>query len=114
MLDKIVLLTTTAEIDSVDSMWMMGAQLVGLALMFVVFYFLIIRPQRKKEKEDKTMRESIQIGDEVTTVGGIVGLVVSMKHDTVVIETGSERNKIRIKRWAISDNATKHDVEGKV
>ena len=55
------------------------------------------------------MRNSIQVGDEVTTVGGIVGLVVNIKEDTVVLETGGDRSKIRIKRWAIQENLTQHE-----
>jgi preprotein translocase subunit YajC len=55
------------------------------------------------------MRENLQIGDEVTTVGGIVGIVVRKAEDTVVIETGGDRSKIRVKTWAVSENATIHD-----
>ncbi len=80
-----------------------------LVLIFVVMYFILIRPQRKKEKETQKMRNNVQVGDEITTIGGIVGLVVNIKEDTVVIETAGERNKIRIKRWAIQTNETVHD-----
>ena len=82
---------------------------VPLILIFVVFYFLLIRPQKKREKATNEMRNSIQVGDEVVTQGGIIGRVVSMKEDNIVIETGSERSKIRIKRWAIASNQTLHD-----
>ena len=64
---------------------------------------------RKRDKETQQMRNSIQVGDEVTTVGGIVGLVVNIKEDTVVLETGGDRSKIRIKRWAIQENLTQHE-----
>ncbi|MBE6886446.1 MAG: preprotein translocase subunit YajC [Ruminococcaceae bacterium] len=84
-----------------------------IILMVVVMYFLILRPQRKKEKETQKMRSNMQIGDEVVTIGGIIGRVVSMKEDTIVIETGSDRSKIRILRTAINQNNTIHDdVEG--
>lgn len=83
--------------------------LVPLALMFVIMYFILIRPQKKKDKETQKMRQNVQVGDEITTIGGIIGLVVSLKEDNVVIETAGERNKIRIKRWAIQSNATIHD-----
>lgn len=83
--------------------------LLPLVLVFVVMYFMLIRPQKKKEKEAQKMRNNLQIGDEVTTIGGIVGIVISLKEDTVVIETAGERNKIRIKRWAIQSNDTIHD-----
>lgn len=80
-----------------------------IGLMVLVFYFILIRPQRKRDKETQKMRNSIQIGDEIITAGGIVGLVVSIKEDTVVIETGGDRSKIRVKRWAIQTNETVHD-----
>ncbi len=76
--------------------------LIPLALVVVVFYFLLIRPQQKKDKEDKAMRESLEIGDEVITAGGIIGIIVSIKEDNVVIETGSGRSRLRVAKWAIS------------
>ena len=82
---------------------------VPLILIFVVFYFILIRPQRKKDKETQKMRSNVQVGDEIVTIGGVIGIVVSLKEDTVVIETAGERNKIRIKRWAIQSNETIHD-----
>lgn len=75
-----------------------------------IFYFILIRPQKKKEKETQQMRDSIQIGDEITTIGGIVGIVVKKAQDTLVIETGSDRSKIRVKLWAVQENATVHDM----
>lgn len=82
-------------------------------LLALVFYFLLIRPQRKAQKKEQEMRNSIQIGDEIITVGGIVGIITSIKEDTVVIETGSDRSKIRIKRWAIQKNETIHEDSAK-
>ena len=79
--------------------WGMPAMLV---VMLVVFYFVGIRPQRKKEKEENAMRNNLAVGDEVTTIGGIIGKVVSMKEETCVIETAHERTKIRILKTAIS------------
>ena len=73
-------------------------------IVLIVFYFLLIRPQQKKDKEDRAMRENLEIGDEIVTIGGIVGLVVSIKEDTVVIETGSDRSKIRILKSAVAQN----------
>ena len=88
---------------------------VGITLLFfVIIYFVMIRPQSKKEKEQKKMRENLQIGDEVTTIGGIVGIIVRKGDDTVVIETGGDRSKIRVKTWAISENLTKHDEEAEL
>lgn len=87
--------------------------IIMMALMFALMYFMIIRPQKKKEKEAQEMRDSLQIGDEVTTIGGIVGIVVRKNDDTktVVIETGGDRSKIRVKMWAISENSTVHDAQ---
>ncbi len=82
---------------------------IPLILIFVVFYFLLIRPQKKREKATNEMRNNVQVGDEVVTQGGIVGRVVSIKEDNIVIETGSERSKLRIKRWAIAAVETIHD-----
>lgn len=89
----------------------MLVQLLPILLVVVVMYFMLIRPQRKREKEVQKMRNNVQVGDEVTTSGGIIGRVVSLREDTVVIETGSDRSKIRIKRWAIQSNETLHDEE---
>lgn len=80
-----------------------------LVLIFVFFYFFILRPQRNQEKKDKAMRENLEIGDEVVTNGGIVGIVFQVKEDTVVIETGGDRSKIRVKKWAIAQNLTTHE-----
>lgn len=82
----------------------MGEQLVALLpmiLIFVVMYFLLIKPQKKKDAEVRKLRSEVELGDEITTIGGIVGRVVSIKEDNLLIETGSDRNKMRIKRWAI-------------
>ena len=92
-----------------DQFLAIALQILPFLLLIVVFYFVLIRPQRKRDKETQQMRNSVQVGDEVTTVGGIVGLVVNIKEDTVVLETGGDRSKIRIKRWAIQENLTQHE-----
>lgn len=91
--------------------------LVSMGFLILVFYLFILRPEKKKEKEKKAMKESLQIGDEVTTIGGITGIIIRINRnaqnphdDTVVIETGGDRNKVRVKMWAISENATQHDA----
>ena len=73
-----------------------------LALMLVLLYFMIYRPQNKQEKKDAAMRAALEIGDQVVTIGGIVGRVVAIKDDTFVLETGSYRVKIRFTKNAIS------------
>ena len=73
-----------------------------LALMLVMLYFMIYRPQKKQEKKDAAMRSSLEIGDQVTTIGGVIGRVVAIKDDTFVLETGADRVKIRFTKNAIS------------
>ena len=92
-----------------DQVLAIAVQILPFVLLIVVFYFVLIRPQRKRDKETQRMRNNLQVGDEIVTVGGVVGLVVSIKEDTVVVETGGDRSKIRIKRWAIQENLTVHD-----
>ena len=70
-----------------------------LALMLVLLYFMIYRPQKK---QDAAMRSSLEIGDQVTTIGGVIGRVVAIKDDTFVLETGADRVKIRFTKTAIS------------
>ena len=106
------LLASEAATDTAPaaSGWEMYGSLIMMAIVFVAFYFILIRPQKKKEKEAAKMRENLEIGDEIVTIGGIIGRVVSLKEDHIVIETGSDRSKIRIKRWAIQSNETQHDA----
>ena len=85
------------------SMW---SSIIMMALIIVVFWFFIIRPQRKKDKETAKMRSELQVGDEIVTICGIIGIIVSMKEDSLVIETGSDRSKVRLARWAISGKNT--------
>ena len=74
--------------------------------MFVVTYFISIRPQKKKQKEEQQLRENLQIGDEITTIGGIMGRIVTIKEDSIIIETGADRVKMRVMRWAVQTNNT--------
>ena len=72
-------------------------------LVFVILYFVMIRPQRKKQQEEDALRNSVEVGDDITTFGGIVGKVIAVRDDdeTIVIETGSDKARIRFKKWAI-------------
>ncbi|MGN0660482.1 MAG: preprotein translocase subunit YajC, partial [Oscillospiraceae bacterium] len=96
----------TAQTSQTANYWSLGLSLV---LMIVVFYFFLIRPQKKREKETQKMQSELQVGDEIVTTSGIVGIIVSIKEDTVLLETGNDRSKIRIKRWAIQSNETIHE-----
>ena len=90
----------------------MAASFLPLVLMVIVFYFLLIRPQKKRDKEIQRMRANLEVGDEIVTNGGIIGRVVLIKDETVIIETGSDRSKIRLARWAIAQNNTIHEGAG--
>ena len=72
-----------------------------IVVLFVALYFFMIRPQKKQEKKDAEMRDSLAVGDEVTTIGGIIGKVVSIKGETFVLETTREKTKIRFLKGAI-------------
>ena len=72
-----------------------------IGLMFVALYFFMIRPQKKQERETNEMRNNLKVGDEITTIGGIIGKIVSIKEETVMIETGHDRTKIRILKTAV-------------
>lgn len=69
-----------------------------MVAMFAIMYFVMIRPQKKQQKKEQEMRDSLQVGDEITTIGGIMGRVVTVKEDSLIIETGADRNKMRIAR----------------
>ena len=88
----------------------MGSMLIWLVAMVAMFYFLLIRPQKKRDKETARMRANLEVGDEIVTVGGIIGTVVVIKDDHLIIETGSDRSKVRITRWAAQANNTPHEV----
>lgn len=109
MTNFITALSATTASDPQATTAGLLASFIPLILVLVVFYFVLIRPQKKKEKQDAQMRKNLQVGDEVVTAGGIVGIVFSVKEDTVVIETGGDRSKIRVKKWAIAQNLTIHD-----
>ena len=87
-----------------------GGSMVGTILMLVVmvgvFYFLLIRPENKRKKEAEQMRSNVKTGDQVTTIGGIVGTVVSVKDEKFVLETSADQVRIEFAKWAISTNET--------
>ncbi len=75
--------------------------IIFMVVIFAAMYFLMIRPQKKQEREVNAMRNNLQVGDEITTIGGIIGKIVSIKEETVMIETGHDRTKIRILKTAV-------------
>jgi len=92
-------LTTTAQGGGMTSIIMIVA-------MIAVFYFLMIRPENKRKKEAEQMRSAVKTGDVITTIGGIIGTVVSVKDEKFVMETGADQVRIEMAKWAISSNET--------
>ena len=84
--------------------------IIMIVLLFAVFYFFLIRPQIKKKKKLQEMRTNLQVGDQITTIGGIVGKIVSIKDDMITFETGEDRVRLQIMRWAISTTGV--DTQG--
>lgn len=80
----------------------MGSMLLPLVLMIALMYFLMIRPENKRKKAVTEMRNSLKVGDDITTIGGITGTICALKEDTVVIESGADRVRIELTKWAIS------------
>ena len=81
----------------------MGASgtLIWLVIMIALFYFMLIRPQKKKEKADRQLRASLQPGDKIVTIAGFTGRILTIKDDEVTFETGAAKTRLTIKKWAI-------------
>ena len=80
------------------------SSILFLVIIFVVFYFFLIRPENKRKKKLTEMRNNITIGDEIVTIGGIMGKVVQVTEDTITFETGEDRVRMQVTKWAISTN----------
>ena len=78
-----------------------AVQFLPMILIFVVFYFMLIRPQRKKDKEAKQMLENLKVGDRICTIGGIYGTIVRIKDQVLTIEVGAQKTQMMIARWAV-------------
>lgn len=93
-----------------------GSMIFMLAIYAVIIgamYLIFFRPQNKKKKKEAAMRKNAQVGDEVTTIGGISGKIIAVKDETdsIILETGSDRSRLRIKRWAIGSVDTIHEED---
>ena len=97
--------TTTATGETAGG----GSMIIVMVVMLVVFYFFLIRPENKKKKQLEEMRNSLSVGDDVTTIGGIVGKVVAVKENYIVFETGEDRVRLQVTKWAISTNTKAKD-----
>ncbi len=80
--------------------------IVMLVVMIAVFYFMLIRPENKRKKEAEKMRSELAVGDVITSIGGIVGTICAVKENTIVIESGADRVRIELTRWAVSSKGT--------
>ena len=84
----------------------LASPMIMMVLMIAIFYFMLIRPENKRKKEAEQMRSSVKTGDKITTIGGIIGTVVSVKDEKFVMETGADQVRIELAKWAISTNET--------
>ena len=84
----------------------LASPMIMMVLMIAIFYFMLIRPENKRKKEAEQMRSSVKTGDKITTIGGIIGTVVSVKDEKFVMETGADQVRIELVKWAISTNET--------
>ena len=82
------------------------SMIVMLVVMLAVFYFMLIRPENKRKKEAEKMRSELAVGDVVTSIGGIIGTICAVKENTIVIESGADRVRIELTKWAVSSKGT--------
>ena len=94
--------TTGTAQQEVSPLYQVLSLVIPFALLAVVFYFFIMRPQKKQQRETQQMRDSIARGDTVVTAGGIVGVVITVKDDMVLLESSGDKTKIQVQKWAIS------------
>ena len=85
--------------------------LIMIVVMVAVFYFILIRPETKRKKKAEEMRNSLKVGDDITTIGGITGTICAVKDKTIVIETGADRVRIELAKWAVSSKGTQTTEE---
>lgn len=83
--------------------------IIWLVVIFALMYFIMIRPNKKRQKAEEKMRNSLQIGDEIITISGVYCRIVALKDDSLIVESGPDRTKFRIARWSIQQNLTVHD-----
>ncbi|MCD8048100.1 MAG: preprotein translocase subunit YajC [Clostridia bacterium] len=110
MFDLVASAESTAE-ASTSSGSGIGMTVVYIVVMIAIFYFLLIRPQKKREKQTRSMLDDLRAGDEVITIGGVMGIVVSIKDESVLIASGANNTKLRFEKSAIKEVLTVHDEE---
>ena len=100
--------TASAEAGASGSM---ASSLIMMAMIFVIMYFLMIRPGKKRKKQAEEMRNNVEVGDKIITIGGMVGRVVHVTSDRITFETGEDRVRIEVTKWALSSNEGKGSKE---
>ena len=85
--------------------------IIMIVVLIAVFYFFMIRPEQKKKKKTEEMRNSLGVGDKITTIGGMVGKIVELNGDLITFETGEDRVRIQVTKWAISTNSIQKKEE---
>lgn len=88
-----------------------ASSIIMIVVLIVVFYFFLIRPENKKKKKLEEMRSSLEVGDKITTIGGMVGKVVNISGDLITFETGEDRVRIQVTKWAISTNGVEKNAQ---
>jgi len=105
MLSKMILPFLSAETSetaaAAGGMSSLVSTLIMIALFGLLMYFMLYRPQKKQEKAVNEMRSSLKVGDEISTTGGILGKIIQIKDDFLIIETGADRTKLKITKWAV-------------
>ena len=89
-------------------------EIIMIVVMLAVMYFILIRPENKKKKAAEEMRNSLKVGDTITTIGGILGTICAVKDKTIVMETGADRVRIEFTKWAISSKGTQSTEDAPV
>lgn len=84
---------------------------IWIGATMLLFYFLLIMPQKKREKKDRILRNSLEAGDHIVTIGGIVGKIITVKEDDITIETGADRTKLTLKKWCVQSKESSADDE---
>lgn len=105
--------TTAAASDATASAGLFGnaMPLIMIVVLIAVFYFFMIRPEQKKRKAAEEMRSNLGVGDKITTIGGMVGKIVDISNDLITFETGEDRVRIQVTKWAISTNSIQKQEE---
>ena len=90
-----------------------ASMIIMLLLFFVLMWFFMIRPEKKKQKKIEAMRNALSVGDEIVTIGGVMGTIVHITEDDVTIETSEDRVRVQFKKWAVSTNVRAEAAEAK-